>query len=57
MRVHATLAFTVVLLASALPRATAQEPARGRGAAPRVTRPPLFFREQWKQTAEAASIR
>jgi hypothetical protein len=32
--------------------ALAQEPARGRGAAaPRVTRPPLFFREEWKQTA------
>ncbi|HXI28792.1 MAG TPA: hypothetical protein VNG89_10220 [Vicinamibacterales bacterium] len=30
----------------------AQEPGRGRGAAPpRVTRPPLFFREEWKQTA------
>ena len=52
MRVHAAFVFTVVLLASALPRAEAQEPARGRGAAaPRVTRPPLFFREEWKQTA------
>jgi len=52
MRVHAALVFTLVLLASALPRAAAQEPARGRGAAaPRVTRPPLFFREEWKQTA------
>jgi hypothetical protein len=52
MRMHAALVFTLVLLASALPRAAAQEPARGRGAAaPRVTRPPLFFREEWKQTA------
>jgi len=52
MRVHAALVFTLVVLAPALPRAAAQEPARGRGAAaPRVTRPPLFFREEWKQTA------
>jgi len=42
----------IALLASALSSAAPQEPARGRGAAPpRVTRPPLFFREAWKQTA------
>jgi len=49
---YATQILTAVLLASGLqPTADAQEPARGRGAgAPRVTRPPLFFREVWKQT-------
>jgi hypothetical protein len=36
--------------------AHAQQPASpapqaGRGAAPRATRPPLFFKEEWKQTA------
>src|SRR5262245_1784383 len=50
---HATLILTTALLASALAAlaAAAQEPGRGRGAAPpRVTRPALFFREEWKQT-------
>jgi hypothetical protein len=51
MRSHATLVFTAALLASGLASPAAQEPARGRGAAPRVTRPPLLFREEWKQTA------
>jgi hypothetical protein len=53
MRSHATLILTAALLASGFSSAAAaQEPARGRGAAPpRVTRPPLFFREEWKQTA------
>ena len=51
MRSHATLVLTAALLASGLASAAGQEPARGRGAAPRVTRPPLFFREEWKQTA------
>lgn len=47
-----TAALLIALLASALASAAPQEPARGRGAAPpRVTRPPLFFREEWKQTA------
>src|SRR5438128_6730672 len=52
MRRHATLILTIALFASGLSStADAQEPARGRGAgAPRVTRPPLFFREEWKQT-------
>jgi hypothetical protein len=47
-----TVMFTTALLASGLSStADAQEPARGRGAgAARVTRPPLFFREEWKQT-------
>ena len=50
---HATLIFIAALLASGVSQAAAgaQEPGRGRGAAPpRVTRPPLFFREEWKQT-------
>jgi hypothetical protein len=44
---------TAALFASVLSSAAgAQEPARGgRGAAPRLMRPPLFFREAWKQTA------
>jgi hypothetical protein len=50
MKLLEGLLLTAALLASAL-SAAAQEPARGRGAAPpRVTRPPLFFREEWKQT-------
>jgi hypothetical protein len=49
---YSTLLPTVVLLASWLSStATAQEPARGRGAAPpRATRPPLFLRQEWNQT-------
>jgi len=49
---RAMLVLATALLASGLSPATrAQEPARGRGAgASRVTRPPLFFREEWKQT-------
>jgi hypothetical protein len=49
---RAMLVLATALLASGLsPSTRAQEPARGRGAgAPRVTRPPLFFREEWKQT-------
>jgi hypothetical protein len=49
---YARLVLVTALLASGLsPVVRAQEPARGRGAAaPRVTRPPLFFREEWKQT-------
>src|SRR5712691_1183806 len=48
----ATLILTTAVLASILsPAATAQEPGRGRGpGAARVTRPPLFLREEWKQT-------
>ncbi len=48
----ATLILTTAVLASILwPTATAQEPARGRGpGAARVTRPPLFLKEEWKQT-------
>jgi len=47
----ATLILTTVALASILsPTATAQEPGRGRGAGARVTRPPLFLKEEWKQT-------
>jgi hypothetical protein len=47
---------TALLVMGVSSTATAQEPvevpARGRGAAaPRVTRPPLFLREEWKQTA------
>ncbi len=49
---RAMLVLATALLASGLSPATrAQEPARGRGAgASRVTRPLLFFREEWKQT-------
>jgi hypothetical protein len=43
-------AAVVVFILSAT--AMAQEPGRGRGAAaPRATRPPLFLKEEWKQTA------
>jgi hypothetical protein len=50
---HATLVLmTALLVSGASSGATAQEPARGRGAAAaRMTRPPLFWREVWKQTA------
>ena len=42
---------TALLALSVAPAIRAQEPARGRGAgAVRVTRPPLFLREEWKQT-------
>ena len=52
MRSHATPILNATLLVAALSSsATAQEPSRGRGAAPRVVRPPLLFREEWKQTA------
>jgi len=49
---RAMLVLATALLALGLsPAMRAQEPARGRGAgASRVTRPPLFFREEWKQT-------
>ena len=49
---YARLVLVTALLAPGLSSVvSAQEPARGRGAAaPRVTRPPLFFREEWKQT-------
>jgi hypothetical protein len=42
---------TVVFISGLSAMAAAQEPGRGRGGAPppRVTRPPLFFREEWKQ--------
>jgi hypothetical protein len=47
-------AFALVLSSIALaqqPAApAAQEGRGGRGAGPRVTRPPLFFKEEWKQT-------
>jgi hypothetical protein len=50
---RATMTLFVTLFASILSLAAgAQEPGRGRGtAAPRITRPPLFFKEEWKQTA------
>ena len=42
---------TALLALSLSPAIRAQEPARGRGSgAVRVTRPPLFLREEWKQT-------
>ena len=49
---RAMLVLTTALLASSVsPAIRAQEPGRGRGAgAVRVTRPPLFLREEWKQT-------
>jgi len=49
---RAMLVLTTALLGlSSSPAVRAQEPARGRGAgAVRVTRPPLFLREEWKQT-------
>jgi hypothetical protein len=46
---RAMLVLTTALLALGLSAAIrAQEPARGRGAA--AARPPLFFREEWRQT-------
>jgi hypothetical protein len=43
---------SIAVLAAGLSVGATQEPARGRGAAPpRVTRPPLFLKEEWKQTA------
>ncbi len=49
---HATLVLMTALLASGFSStAKAQEPLRGRGTnAPHAARPPLFFREEWKQT-------
>ena len=51
MRRHAARFLTTIAFVSGLSAmAAAQEPARGRGAAPpRVSRPALFFREEWKQ--------
>lgn len=43
---------SIAVLAAGLSVGATQEPGRGRGAAPpRVTRPPLFLKEEWKQTA------
>jgi len=39
-------------MASAQQRPEAPAPAAGRGAGAARTRPPLFFREEWKQTAQ-----
>jgi len=50
MRSHTTLILTALFAVGLLSAANAQEPGRGRGGAPRATRPPLFFREEWKQT-------
>jgi hypothetical protein len=51
-RLFAIAVFAVALTGNALAQQTAA-PApegRGRGAGARVTRPPLFFKEEWKQT-------
>ena len=50
MRSHTALILTFLLGAAGSSIANGQEPARGRGGPPRATRPPLFFREEWKQT-------
>jgi hypothetical protein len=51
MRSHTTLVLTSTLFVLGLSSiAKAQEPGRGRGGPPRATRPPLFFKEEWKQT-------
>jgi len=52
MNRRTTSLLSLTLLAAAVSStAAAQEPGRGRGTAPpRVTRPPLFFKEEWKQT-------
>jgi len=43
---------SLAVLAAGLSVGATQEPGRGRGAAPpRVTRPALFLKEEWKQTA------
>src|SRR3989442_6287483 len=47
----AFFASIAVLAAGLSGRAATQEPGRGPGATPpRVTRPPLFLKEEWKQT-------
>jgi hypothetical protein len=53
MEMRLALVAAVIVVAAGLSgRLAAQEPGRGRGAAaPRVTRPPLFLKEEWKQTA------
>lgn len=50
---HAMLMLAGAMIVSGLAStAAAQDAGRGRGAAPpRATRPPLFFKEEWKQTA------
>src|SRR5438552_18913980 len=52
MRRHPVLILSTVLFASTFASiALAQDTGRGRGGAPpRVTRPPLFLKEEWKQT-------
>ena len=50
MRFHAMLIISATLIAPS-PAVRAQEPARSPSAAPRSVRPPLFLREEWKQTA------
>jgi hypothetical protein len=50
MRSHTTLMLGALLAVGLSPSVNAQEPGRGRGGPPRATRPPLFFREEWKQT-------
>jgi len=53
MRRHSNSILAAAMLAASIAPLPvgAQEPARGRGAAAaRVARPPLFFREEWKQT-------
>ena len=52
MRPLQTLILMALLVSGLSAKAVGQEPSgRGRGAPPpRVTRPPIFFREEWKQT-------
>jgi hypothetical protein len=51
-RLLAIGALTAVMTCSAHAQqpAAPAAPQAGRGAAPRATRPPLFFKEEWKQT-------
>ena len=50
MRSHTTLILTALFAIGPMSAANGQEPGRGRGGPPRATRPPLFLREEWKQT-------
>jgi len=50
-RLYVSLAIAAVIVGTAhAQQPPAPAPQAGRGAAPRVTRPALFFSEQWKQT-------
>jgi hypothetical protein len=49
-RILTMAALAIALTSQALAQQTPAAPPAGRGAGPRVTRPALFFKEEWKQT-------